>query len=173
MLRGRAGKPESGGPESGTPQSRNRPGPASAAAARGAALPGVAASAYDAREADRTGGGATEPAGPARQVRYTQNVAHALASACLTLAAQPDPAQQTAVGRAFLLLLILIIVGILVVLGIVLAGYANFVRNNIEHPERKDRNPGVDAWEESARRATVGDDEPDDEDWEADEDERD
>ena len=88
----------------------------------------------------------------------------------LTLATAPaDPAQKQAIGRGFLLIVVLIIVGILVVLGLLLAGYAWVAKNNIDQPERRDRFKGVDAWSESARR-TETDPEPDDEDWEADED---
>ncbi len=83
----------------------------------------------------------------------------------------PDPAQQKAVGQAFLLIVVLIIVGILVVIGLLMAGFAWFARANADRPVRKDRYPGVDAWEESARRAdTPGGATDDDEDWEADED---
>ncbi len=85
----------------------------------------------------------------------------------ITLAASPDPAQQQAIGRGFLLIVVLIIVGILVVLGLILAGFAWFAKNTVEQPERRDRFEGVDAWSESARRADT-DPEPDDEDWEAD-----
>jgi len=86
----------------------------------------------------------------------------------LTLAQSANP--QRDVGRAFLLIVVLIIVGVLVVLGVVLAGFAYFSRIHAAKPERKDRHEGVDAWTESARRAEIEDDEPDDEDWEADED---
>lgn len=75
-------------------------------------------------------------------------------------------------GRAFLLLVVLIIVGVLLVLGLILAGFAHFARTHAEQPERKERFAGVDAWAESARRATEPPDVlDDDEDWEADEDE--
>lgn len=78
--------------------------------------------------------------------------------------------QQQAVGRGFLLLVVLIIVGVLVVLGVVLAGFAHFARTNLDQPNRKDRFPGVDAWAEAGRRADQPtDDLDDDEDWEADE----
>ena len=92
------------------------------------------------------------------------------------LATTVDPAQQKAVGRAFLLLIVLIIVGVLVVLGLLMAGFAWFAKNNTEIPERKDRFEGVNAWEESARRAEpepddLGDDPEAHEDWEADDDE--
>lgn len=81
--------------------------------------------------------------------------------------------QQQAVGRAFLLLVVLIIVGVLIVLGAVLAGYAHFSRLHNDRPERKDRFAGVDPWQESARRADADRDEFDDEeDWEADDDPR-
>jgi flagellar basal body-associated protein FliL len=86
----------------------------------------------------------------------------------LTLAAG-DPQQQ--VGRAFLLLVVLIIVGVAVVLGLVLAGFAHFARTHADRPKRRDRYPGVDAWAESARRTAADPDEAgDEEDWEADED---
>ena len=78
-----------------------------------------------------------------------------------------------AVGRAFLLLVVLIIVGVLIVLGVVLAGFAHFTGQNRDKPERKDRFAGVDPWEESARRVGPDRDEFDDEeDWEADDDPR-
>ena len=44
------------------------------------------------------------------------------------LATTVDPAQQKAVGRAFLLLIVLIIVGVLVVLGLLMAGFAWFAK---------------------------------------------
>ncbi len=75
---------------------------------------------------------------------------------------------QQAVSRAFLLLVVLLIVGVLVVLGVVLAGYAHNIRQNTDRPDRKDRFAGIDPWEESARRAGPERDELDDEDWEAD-----
>lgn len=87
----------------------------------------------------------------------------------LTMAASPDP--QRGVGRAFLLLVVLIVIGILLVLGLILAGFAQFARANATKPERRDRYKGIDAWAESARRAeTPTDPLDDDEDWEADED---
>lgn len=93
-----------------------------------------------------------------------------------TLATTPDPAQQKAVGRAFLLIIVLIIVGVIVVLGLLMAGFAWYAKNNTDIPERKDRYEGVNAWEESAKRAEpepddLGDDPEAHEDWEADEDE--
>lgn len=87
----------------------------------------------------------------------------------LTIAQSPNP--QRDVGRAFLLLTVLIIVGVLIVLGVVLAGFAYFARANAAVPKRRDPHAGVDPWTESARRTTEADpDEPEDEeDWEADE----
>lgn len=91
-----------------------------------------------------------------------------------TLASSPTPQQQQAVGRAFLLLVVLIVIGILVVIGLIMAGFAWYAKRNTDQPERKDRFKGIDAWEESARRTHPDDesnsaDDPDD-DWEADED---
>jgi hypothetical protein len=89
-----------------------------------------------------------------------------------TTAPPADPAQQQAIGRGFLLIVVLIIVGILAVLGLLLAGFAWFAKNSMTEPERKDPYKGVDAWAESARRAEPdypdGVPEGDDEDWEAD-----
>lgn len=94
---------------------------------------------------------------------------HVVIDLLLTLATTPDP--QRGVGRAFLLLVVLIIIGILLVLGLILAGFARFARDNATPPKRLDRYKGVDAWAESARRAdTPADPLDDDEDWEADED---
>ena len=76
---------------------------------------------------------------------------------------------QQAVSRAFLLLVVLLLVGLVVVLGVVLAGYAHFVKRNADQPERTDRFAGIDAWAESAKRADSPVEELDDEDWEADE----
>ena len=95
--------------------------------------------------------------------------------ALTTLATTADPAQQKAIGRAFLLIVVLIIVGIVVVLGLLMAGFAWFAKNHADEPERRDRYEGVNAWEESARRAEpepddLGDDPEAHQDWEADED---
>lgn len=79
---------------------------------------------------------------------------------------------QQQIGRAFLLLVVLIIVGVLLVLGLILAGFAHFARRNTDIPERKERFKGVDAWAESGRRAGENDDAEDEPDWEADEDDR-
>lgn len=89
----------------------------------------------------------------------------------LTIGQAANP--QHAVGRAFLLLVVLIIVGVLVILGVVLAGFAYFARTHAAVPERRDPHKGIDPWSESARRTSETDpDEPEDnEDWEADEDE--
>jgi len=90
-----------------------------------------------------------------------------------TLATTQTPAQQQlAVSRAFLLIVVMIIIGILIVIGMLMAGFAWFAKNSSEKPERKDRFKGVDAWTESARRTEVENEPPPpDEDWEADEDE--
>lgn len=97
----------------------------------------------------------------------------------LTLATstQAEPLRQRAVGQAFLLLVVLIIVGILVVLGLLMAGFAWFAKHHAQPAQRRDRFAGVDAWAESGRRAEVAspdssaeDGEPEgwDDDWEAD-----
>lgn len=89
-----------------------------------------------------------------------------------TLATTTDPAQQKAVGRAFLLIVVLILIGVIVVLGLLMAGFAWHAKNSTEQPKRKDRYKGIDAWEEAGRRAEPERDEFADTggDWEADDD---
>ena len=91
----------------------------------------------------------------------------------ITLATSQTPAQQQlAVSRGFLLIVVMIIIGILLVIGMLMAGFAWFAKNSSEQPQRKDRFKGVDAWAESARRTEVENEPaPPEEDWEADEDE--